>query len=132
MMKRFAVAILLLSSFAWVSLPSFAQDASASAKASSVSQSVTGCLKQGIERGHYTVTGDDGITWLLRSNKIDVESHVGQTVKVTGKVLQRQPLPRDEQAHPGTSGREMVSHTVNHHLFVTQLTTISDSCQTSK
>lgn len=129
MMKKLAVVILLLAGFGWVSLPSFAQDASASTKASSGNQSVTGCLRQGIERGHYTVTGDDGITWLLRGSKSDLDSHVGQTVKVTGKILHSEPLPRDEQAHPDTSGRQMVSHTVSHHLLVTQLTAISDSCR---
>jgi hypothetical protein len=40
---------------------------------------VTGCLQKGDEPGEFSITGDDGKTWDLRSRTVKLSEHVAAT-----------------------------------------------------
>lgn len=92
-------------------------------------RTLTGCLQKGDSSNEYNLMGQDGSTWELRSDAVDLGSHVGHTVTITGAV-----------AHPTTHGmkedakREAQEHgmdksaTEHGHMTVTDLTMVSRSC----
>jgi len=47
-------------------------------------QTVTGCLQKGDEAGEFSITGEDGKTWGLRSSTVKLDQHLGHKVTVTG------------------------------------------------
>ena len=47
--------------------------------------SITGCLKQGSEKGGYYVTAQDGTMYELVGNGSNLAQHVNHTVTVTGR-----------------------------------------------
>ena len=49
-------------------------------------RTVTGCLQKGDSANEYELAGRDGSTWELRSDSVDLASHVGHTVTITGAV----------------------------------------------
>ena len=55
------------------------QETSASGKTT-----VTGCLQKGDEAGEYSITGQDGKTYGLRSKSVNLSKHLGHKVTVTG------------------------------------------------
>src|SRR2546421_6598694 len=59
----------------------WAQETSASGKTS-----VTGCLQKGDEAGEYSLTGEDGKTYGLRSKAVKLSEHLGHKVTVTGSL----------------------------------------------
>lgn len=48
--------------------------------------SVTGCLQKGDEAGEFSITGEDGKTYGLRSSSVKLEEHLGHKVTVSGKL----------------------------------------------
>src|SRR5215469_14131223 len=48
------------------------------------SKTVTGCLQKGDEAGEYSITGEDGKTYGLRSKTVKLSQHLGHKVTVTG------------------------------------------------
>jgi hypothetical protein len=55
------------------------QEASTSGKTT-----VTGCLQKGDEAGEYSITGQDGKTYSLRSKSVNLSKHLGHKVTVMG------------------------------------------------
>lgn len=55
------------------------QETSANAKTT-----VTGCLQKGDEAGEYSITGQDGKTYGLRSTSVNLSKHLGHKVTVMG------------------------------------------------
>src|SRR5207249_9775921 len=53
-------------------------------KAMSHTKTVTGCLQKGDEPGEFSITGEDGKTWGLRSTSVKLDEHLGHKVNVTG------------------------------------------------
>ena len=47
---------------------------------------VTGCLTQGDSPKEFVLTGSDGSTWEVRSDKVSLAEHVNHTVTATGAV----------------------------------------------
>jgi hypothetical protein len=47
-------------------------------------QTVTGCLQKGDEADEFSITGEDGKTWGLRSSTVKLDPHLGHKVTVTG------------------------------------------------
>ena len=45
---------------------------------------VTGCLQKGDETGEFSIAGEDGKLWGLRSSTIKLEDHLGHKVTVAG------------------------------------------------
>src|SRR6202049_4866129 len=61
-----------------------AQSAAPEKKAEKSSHTVTGCLQKGDEAGEFSITGEDGKTWGLRSSTVKLDQHLGHKVTVTG------------------------------------------------
>src|SRR5438105_1180271 len=47
---------------------------------------VTGCLAQGDEANEFSIKGEDGKTYGLRSSNVKLSEHLNHKVTVTGKV----------------------------------------------
>ena len=88
-------------------------------------QSVTGCLQKGDEPGGFTITGEDGKVWELQSKKVQLASHVGHTVTVTGSAGNRSTA--EEQKTEGSEKREY-GQKEHGDLRVGSLKMISDTC----
>ena len=92
---------------------------------SSASSSVTGCLKQGSEKGGYYVTGQDGKVYELVGKSVDLSKHVNHTVTVSGHVAK---LPDShESAVAGHEKAEAAGKSYSD-LQVTSLKMVSESC----
>ena len=88
-------------------------------KAGSSPVSVTGCLAQGDEKGEYSIKGDDGKTYGLRSRTVNLKEHMGHKVTVTGTMTSAKP----EKASSKTGKPEE-----SEHLRVTDLKMVSTTC----
>jgi hypothetical protein len=90
------------------------------------SQSATGCLQKGAEAHGYTLTGEDGKVWELRSTKVKLADHVGHKVTVMGSSSQQ-----SEMAEKKVNDSEMKESGGKDHgdLKVTSLKMVSESCQ---
>jgi hypothetical protein len=58
--------------------------ACAQVKTAGTKTTVTGCLQKGDEAGEYSITGEDGKTYGLRSKTVKLSQHLGHKVTVTG------------------------------------------------
>jgi len=47
-------------------------------------KAVTGCLQKGDQPDEFSITGEDGKSWDLRSSTVKLSDHVGHQVTVTG------------------------------------------------
>ena len=105
------------------------QDATATStdKGSDV-RTVTGCLRAGDNSKEYELRGNDGSSWELRSDAVDMASHVGHTVTVTGAVRNPDMHNMKEDAKKAASEHGMGSGNEHGHMTVTNLTMVSDSC----
>jgi hypothetical protein len=54
----------------------------------------TGCLQKGDEPNGFTLTGEDGKVWELRSSEVSLSEHVGHKVTITGSPLRLIAAPR--------------------------------------
>lgn len=95
-------------------------------KATGHRESVTGCLQKGDEAGGFSLSGDDGKMWELRSGKVKLADHVGHKVTVTGtpahhSKTHEEKMEKDEKKE--ASGKEFGD------LRVTSLKMVSESCQ---
>jgi len=92
-------------------------------------RTVTGCLQKGDGATEYALTGQDGSTWELRSDAVDLTSHVGQTVTITGAVRNpamhgmKEDMKNEAQEH----GMDK-SATEHGHMTVTRLNVMSNHC----
>jgi hypothetical protein len=87
---------------------------------------VRGCLEKGDEAGEYSITGEDGKMYGLRSKTVKLSEHVGHKVSVTGTL-------RPESAEKGEKG-EAEEHEKKEaaeagDIRVTELKMVSDKCQ---
>ena len=105
------------------------QDATATStdKGSDV-RTVTGCLRAGDNSKEYELRGNDGSTWELRSDAVDLASHVGHTVTVTGAVRNPDMHNMKEDAKKSAAEHGMGSGNEHGHLTVTNVSLVSDSC----
>jgi hypothetical protein len=58
--------------------------ASAQEKSAGGKTTVTGCLQKGDEAGEYSITGEDGKTYELRSKTVKLSQHLGHKVTISG------------------------------------------------
>src|SRR5215471_17257331 len=61
---------------------------------------VTGCLVKGDEAREYSITGDDGKTYGLRSSTVKLADHLGHKVTIEGTVSKLEN-PKKEEAKTG-------------------------------
>ena len=87
-MKKLMFATLALVLFTpsvfWAQDTATAPQEKQTKKPMSHTKIVTGCLQKGDEPGEFSITGQDGRTWGLRSSNVKLEQHVGHQVTVTG------------------------------------------------
>jgi hypothetical protein len=92
-------------------------------------RTLTGCLQKGEGSNEYTLIGQDGSTWELKSDAVDLASHVGHTVMITGAV--RNPtmhgMKEDAKKEAQEHGMDK-SGTEHGHLTVTDLNMVKSSC----
>jgi len=88
------------------------------------SQTVTGCLQKGDEAGEFSIKGEDGKTWGLRSTSVKLDQHIGHQVTVTGSTTHETKAEEKKEGQVENAG----SKTEYADLTVTNLKMISDSC----
>lgn len=85
---------------------------------------VTGCLKRGNEGG-YRLTDQNGTTWQLTSQTVDLGEHLNHVVTVTGKPA---PTPKQQEANSQQSGAPEAGSKPSPGLRVLTLKMLSNSC----
>ena len=86
---------------------------------------VTGCLQKGDEPGEYSVTGEDGKTYGLRSKTVDLSQHLGHKVTVTGTLR-----PESAEKEKGEAEEhEKKGAAEAGDIRVTDLKMVSEKCQ---
>jgi hypothetical protein len=116
-MKRFA-AIFGLCAAAFCQTQLRAQE-----KTSNAPVSVTGCISQGDEANEYAIKDSTGKTYGLVRSKVNIKSHIGHTVTITGTPVKENEAK--EQKEHEKSGKAEESE----HLQVTDLKMVSTSCK---
>jgi hypothetical protein len=91
-------------------------------------RTVTGCLAKGDSASEYQLTGRDGSTWELHSDAVDMASHVGHTVTVTGAVHNANLHGMKEDAKKEANEHGMGKSAEHGHMTVTNLSMVSNSC----
>ncbi len=120
-LARFVIlaAISLVLGF-YVTPAGFAHAKSAGQKAT-----VTGCLQKGDEPDEFSIAGEDGKTYGLRSSAVDLSKHLGHKVTVTGnlKAESYEKEKGEREEHEKKEAAEAGD------IRVTNLKTVSDSCK---
>ena len=119
------VRLLLMAAVAFVlgfycTPTGFAQEKSAGGKTT-----VTGCLQKGDEADEFSITGEDGKTYGLRSSAVDLSKHLGHKVTVTGtfKAESYEKEKGEREEHEKKEATEAGD------IRVTNLKMVSDSCK---
>ncbi|HEV2732292.1 MAG TPA: hypothetical protein VGV15_19850 [Terriglobales bacterium] len=99
--------------------------ASAQKKSGGSKTTVTGCLQKGDEPGEYSITGEDGKTYGLRSKAVNLSQHLGHKVTVTG-TLRAESAEKEKGEAEGHEKKEAVEAG---DIRVTDLKMISEKCQ---
>lgn len=100
-------------------------NASAQEKSTSGKTSVTGCLQKGDEAGEYSITGENGKTYGLRSKTVKLSEHVGHKVTVTGAL--RAESAEKEKGEAEEHEKKEAAEAGD--IRVTNLKMVSDKCQ---
>ena len=88
---------------------------------------VTGCLQKGDEVGEFSIAGEDGKVWGLRSSTVKLEDHVGHKVTVAGTASGESKAEAKKEKKEGEV--ENASQKEEYRdLSVTSLKMISDTC----
>ena len=92
------------------------------------SQTVTGCLQKADASGEFSITGEDGKTWELRSTTVKLDQHLGHKVTVTGSTTHESA--KTEKAEEKKEGQVENAGTKEEFadITVTSLKMVSDSC----
>jgi hypothetical protein len=93
-------------------------------------RTLTGCLLKGEDASEYTFTAKDGGDWEIKSDSVELDQHVGHTVKIVGVVSNATAHGMKEDMKEEMKEHGMNKHATEHgHLTVTDLTVVSDTCQ---
>jgi len=87
-------------------------------------QTVTGCLQKGEVAGEFSIKGEDGKTWELRSTTVKLDQHLGHKVTVTGSTTHETKAEEKKEGQVQNAG----SKTEYADLTVTSLKMVSESC----
>jgi len=120
LVRLFALIAFTLALGAYV-----APRANAQEKMTGGKKTVTGCLQKGDEAGEYSITGEDGKTYGLRSKTVNLSQHLGHKVTVTGtlKPESAEKEKSEAQEHQKNEAAEAGD------ISVTDLKMVSDSCK---
>ena len=88
--------------------------------------SVTGCLQKGGDApGEFSITGDDGKVYGLRSSSVKLADHVGHTVTVSGKAKAEGKDEDEDEARESKEGGKKETGDIQ----VSKLKMVSESCK---
>jgi hypothetical protein len=109
---------------------SLAQDNSTSSKSKDEVRTLTGCLAKGDSADEFTLKTADGSTWEMHSNSsVDLASHVGHEVRVTGAVSNSKLHNLKEDTKDTAADTGVKKDNAEHgHLKPTDVQMVSDSC----
>ena len=107
--------------------------APAGAKSKQSVRSLTGCLSKGDSADEFLLTGKNGRTWEMHSNSaVDLASHVGHEVKITGAVSHAKLHNMKEDAKDTASDAGGKHKKAEHgHLEPTKIDMVSNTCTTN-
>jgi hypothetical protein len=120
LVRLFALLVFALALGAYVTPSASAQEKSAGGKTT-----VTGCLQKGDEPGEYSITGEDGKTYGLRSKAVNLSEHLGHKVSVTG-TLRAESAEKEKGEAKEHEKREAAEAG---DIRVTDLKMVSEKCQ---
>jgi hypothetical protein len=87
-------------------------------------KTVTGCLQKGDDPGEFSITGEDGKSWDLRSSTVKLADHIGHQVTVTGSLTREAKAEQKKEGQvEKAAGKEELGE-----LRVTSLKMVSQSC----
>jgi hypothetical protein len=93
-------------------------------KSANQAKIVTGCIQKGEQPNTFSLTGDDGKTWDLRSSTVNLADHVGHQVTVSGSVTREAKAQEKKEGQvEKAAGKEELGE-----LQVTDLKMVSQSC----
>ena len=132
-MRKVTMLLAFLFAASLVSFPSLAQNSSGKSGAQqSATKTVTGCLQKGAKPDTYSLNASDGTTYWLQSDSVKLAEHVGHTVTVTGRQGQATSNESTNQSSMNNEASKLSTvasqEAKSAHLWVTDLTMVSDSC----
>ncbi len=93
-------------------------------------RTLTGCLQKAEDANEYNLIAKGGGTWEIKSDSVNLDEHVGHTVKVVGVVSNAAMHGMKEDAKEEMKEHGMDKNTAERgHMTVTHLTMVSDTCQ---
>ncbi len=98
----------------------------------SKTRTVTGCLQKGDEANEFRLLANDGSTWELRSDTVNLAPHVGHTVTVSANLSDVHAKAHEMKEDTKEEMKEhgMAKSSKEHgHLKVSNLTMVSDTCR---
>jgi hypothetical protein len=99
-------------------------------KGKSKVRTVTGCLSKGDGANEYLLTGKNGSSWEVRSDKVALADHVGHTVTATGTVNNATMHNMKEDAKDAAADAHMKKSNNEHgHMEITSVKHVSESCK---
>src|SRR5215813_1083795 len=84
---------------------------------------VTGCLQKGDEADEFSLTGDDGKLYDLRSSSVKLAEHVGHKVTVSGQ-FKAEAYEKGEEKEAKEGGKKEAGD-----ITVSTLKMVNSSCQ---
>jgi len=107
-----------------MSLTALAQDTTKPSDDQSKTKAVTGCLQKGDQADQFSITGEDGKSWDLRSSTVKLADHVGHQVTVTGSPTREAKAEEKKEGQVENAARKEGLG----ELRVTDLKMVSPSC----
>jgi hypothetical protein len=107
-----------------LSLTALAQDTTKPSDDQSKTKAVTGCLQKGDQAEQFSITGEDGMSWDLRSSTVKLADHVGHQVTVTGSPTREAKAEEKKEGQVENAARKEGLG----ELRVTDLKMVSPSC----
>ena len=93
-------------------------------KSASKTKTVTGCLQKSDQPDQFSITGEDGKSWDLRSTTVKLADHVGHQVTVTGSPTRETKAEEKKEGQvENAAGKQELGE-----LRVTGLKMVSQSC----
>jgi len=107
-----------------MSLTALAQDTTKPTDDQSKTKAVTGCLQKGDQPDQFSITGEDGKSWDLRSSTVKLDEHVGHKVTVTGSPTREAKAEEKKEGQVENAARKEALG----ELRVTDLKMVSPNC----
>ena len=108
----------------------FAQDNESKPKPKAHVRTITGCLSKGESSNEYQLTGTNGSTWEVRSDKVALADHVGHTITATGVVSNSKLHNMKEDAKDAATDTGVKKNDTEHgHLTITAIKMVRESCK---